>query len=166
MGNPTNLAFVPGLFAGLPSKMNFWQRLMNVVLFNEINFQFNYYSTKQKRYIDESFGAGYPSIYELSREFDLVFINSHYSLNGVKPMTHAIVEVGGLHINDDDDAQDNLIPVCIYIKQFFRNCKLFLQLLVIKKLLKNYFSYFFYGKNHFLAIGNYFYGENNFNQNN
>ncbi|XP_051166485.1 UDP-glucosyltransferase 2-like isoform X2 [Leptopilina boulardi] len=92
LGNPTNLAFVPCLFSSLPSKMNFWQRLMNVVLFNLVKYQFNYYADKQKRYIDESFGVGYPSIYELSTEFDLVFINSHYSLNGVKPMTPAIVE--------------------------------------------------------------------------
>ena len=110
LGNPQNPAFVPGVFSNFSSNMNFWERLLNVLMINFATYQFNYYVAEQKKYVDEYFGPGYPSIYEMSTEFALVFINSHYSLNGIKPITPGIVEVGGLHIQDN---QEELIPVCI-----------------------------------------------------
>ncbi|XP_033219242.1 UDP-glucuronosyltransferase 2B31-like [Belonocnema kinseyi] len=107
LGNPSNLAFSPGAFTSLPNKMNFWERLQNVIFVHIAKYQFNYYSGLQKKYVDEYFGPGYPSIYEMSTEFSLVFVNSHYSLNGIKPFTPGIVEVGGLHI---EDKKEVLIP--------------------------------------------------------
>ena len=110
LGNPSNLAFSPGAFTNLPNTMNFWERLQNVLIVNIAKYQFNYYSSFQKKYVDEFFGPGYPSIYEMSTEFALVLVNSHYSLNGIKPFTPGVVEIGGLHIKDSGE---ELIPVCI-----------------------------------------------------
>lgn len=107
LGNPSSISFVPGALTNNPAKMNFWQRLLNFLAVNVAKHQFNYYAAFQKKYVDKYFGPGYPSIYELSTEFDLVFTNSHYSLNGVRPMTPGIVEVGGLHIEDNGE---KLIP--------------------------------------------------------
>ena len=111
LGNPHNLAFSPGGFSDFPSKMNFWQRLQNVLLYNTIKYQFNYYVNQQKKYVDEYFGPGYPSIYELSTEFALVFTNSHYTLNGIKPFTPSVIEIGGVHIQDNEE---KLLPVGVY----------------------------------------------------
>ncbi|XP_033212495.1 uncharacterized protein LOC117170081 [Belonocnema kinseyi] len=84
-GKPSNLAFSPGAFTSLPNKLNFLERLQNVL---------------QKKYMDEYFGPGYLSIYEISTEFSLVFVNSHYSVNGIKPFIPGILEADCLHVED------------------------------------------------------------------
>ena len=111
-GNPANLATVPGLFSGFSSKMNFWERTINVLLHNFVKYQFNYHVSKQKQFVNEHFGPGYPSINELSTEMALLFTNAHFSLNGIKSLTPAIVEVGGLHI---DDSGEEMIPVSLML---------------------------------------------------
>lgn len=109
IGTPSNHAIVPGVFSGLSFKMNFWQRLKNTMMSHLIKNTFNYYAADQKTFVDKHFGPGYPSIYQLSKEFSLVLINSHFSLNGIQPLTPAVVEVGGIHIEDNES---KLEPVC------------------------------------------------------
>lgn len=111
LGNPTSSAFVPGGFTDFPSNMNFWQRLKNELLSKTVNYQFNSLASRQKKYVDENFGPGYPSIYDLSKEMALVFVNSHYSLNGIRPLTPGVVEIGGIHIQDNEE---KLSPVSAY----------------------------------------------------
>ena len=99
LGNPNNLAYVPTGFEITNPKQNFLNRLKNVLLYKTVTSQFNDIAALQKKYVDKYFGPGYPSIYELSKKMALVFVNSHYSLNGVKPLTPGVVEIGGLHID-------------------------------------------------------------------
>lgn len=110
LGNPESFAFIPGIFTGLSTgeKMNFYQRLLNTVMGNLIKHQFNYYSDGQNKYVDKYFGPGFPSIHQLTTEFALVFANSHFSLNGVRPFTPSVIEIGGIHIQDN---QEELSPV-------------------------------------------------------
>ncbi|XP_051165290.1 UDP-glucosyltransferase 2-like [Leptopilina boulardi] len=123
IGNPANQAIIPGAFSGLNFKMNFWQRLKNTLMSHIIKNGFNYYVSEQSKFVDQYFGPGYPGIYQLSKEFALLLVNSHYSINGIQPLTQAVVEVGGLHIEDsgiklDTDLQqwlDESTKGCIYI---------------------------------------------------
>lgn len=123
IGNPGNQAIIPGPFTGLNFKMNFWQRVKNTLMSHFIKNVFNYYTAQQSKYVDEHFGPGYPDIYQLSTELDLLLVNSHFSINGIQPLTPAVVEVGGLHIEDsgrklDPDLQqwlDESSSGCIYI---------------------------------------------------
>lgn len=41
-----------------------------------------------------------PYLGELAKSTSLMLVNTHYSLNGVRPNTPAVIEVGGLHIKD------------------------------------------------------------------
>ncbi|KAJ8680732.1 hypothetical protein QAD02_016519 [Eretmocerus hayati] len=49
----------------------------------------------------------YPTISHLERDIDLLPINAHHTLDGIRPYTPAIVPVAGLHIKDDNS---ELIP--------------------------------------------------------
>lgn len=100
LGNPTSLSFVPSFFSNLPVKMNFWERLQNVWAFRYQGYKMNSYMETQKKYVDEHFGLGYPSLVDLSKELSLVFVNSYHTFNGIRPMTAGVVEIGGLHIED------------------------------------------------------------------
>ncbi|XP_043467681.1 UDP-glucosyltransferase 2-like [Leptopilina heterotoma] len=105
LGNPDSFSFVPGGFTGLSlgGKMNFPQRLLNTLMGNLIKQQFHYYTADQEKFIDQYFGPGFPSIRNLSTQFSLVFVNSHYTLNGIRPLTPSIIEIGGVHIQDNEE---------------------------------------------------------------
>ena len=101
LGNPFNTAATPGTWTDFSFPMSFLERVQNTFLHYTINAQKNYYISDQNRQIEEFFGPGYPSASELPKDLDLLLINSHYSLDGILPLTPAIVPVGGLHIVDD-----------------------------------------------------------------
>lgn len=118
VGNPNSHSFIPGGMTGFSSEMNFWERLQNTFLSKMITIDFNHQVESQKRFIDKYIGAGYPSIYELAREMSLVLVNSHYSLNGVRPFTPGVVEIGGVHVQDNEE---KLLPVRL-IEKFLKFC--------------------------------------------
>lgn len=41
-----------------------------------------------------------PSVDELVANTSLLFVNTHYSLSGSKPQSPALIEVGGIHIQE------------------------------------------------------------------
>lgn len=51
-----------------------------------------------------------PYLGELAKTTSVMLVNTHYSLNGVRPNTPAVIEVGGLHIKN---ATKKLDPVTI-----------------------------------------------------
>ncbi|EFN81910.1 UDP-glucuronosyltransferase 2C1 [Harpegnathos saltator] len=101
MGNPTSSSFFPGIlveFAGLP---NFWQRLVNT-LENLIQPRiFNYYSSSQTDDMRKYLRQDMPDVREIEKDIALLFVNSHYSFHGTRPVIPSFVEIGGLHIEMD-----------------------------------------------------------------
>lgn len=41
-----------------------------------------------------------PYLGDLVKTTSVMLVNTHYSLNGVRPNTPAVIEVGGLHIRE------------------------------------------------------------------
>ncbi|KAL7299929.1 hypothetical protein TKK_0007249 [Trichogramma kaykai] len=102
LGNPFFTAISPGMgFTGL-HPMTFWQRLGNTLLHNLIVHSFNQEVRVQDKYVEKYFGQGYPNVVEMQKEIDLVLANTHHSLDGVRPLTPAIIPVAGVHISEDD----------------------------------------------------------------
>lgn len=102
VANPENLAFVPNNFLQYTERMNFWNRFYNVVHNIYSKLCFNYYTSSQSLLVKNYFGDDAPDIRELENNLALILTNSYFSLNGVKPKTPALIEVGGLHVQDDD----------------------------------------------------------------
>lgn len=48
----------------------------------------------------KQFGEKVPPISDLIKTTSLIFVNQHYSLSGSKPLSPAVVELGGIHISD------------------------------------------------------------------
>ena len=99
-GNPANPSFVPSFGLNYAGKMNFKQRLFNTITQFITNAIFKYKTASQNKFVEEYFGPDFPDVYELHKNVSLVLVNSHYSLNGVKPHTNAVIEIGGLHVQD------------------------------------------------------------------
>ncbi|XP_054012119.1 UDP-glycosyltransferase UGT5-like isoform X1 [Hylaeus anthracinus] len=101
IANPENLAYLPNNLFDYSSRMNFWQRTYNFVhnLYNKWNF--NHITQKQNEIIKKYLGPGIPDIRELERNVSMILANSHISTNGIRAMTPALIEVGGLHIQEE-----------------------------------------------------------------
>lgn len=51
-----------------------------------------------KKYV----GPNLPSVRQLESNISMILANSHIAFNGIRPITPALIEVGGLHIYDDN----------------------------------------------------------------
>jgi len=119
-GNPLNLAYIPSLFSMYTQRMNFTQRLTNVFLSNYISTQIHSQTNSQLEFVKKHFDIDVPHIKDLYRDVALYLVNTHHSLHGIRPMTTNVIEIGGLHINNDE----TLPPVCLnencsFFKSFF-----------------------------------------------
>lgn len=102
IANPENLAFVPNNLLDFKAALNYWDRMYNVLNTIYDKMAFNFWTSVQNDMIKKHFGSHIPGVRELERSLALIIANTHYSLNGVKPTTPALIEVGGLHVQDDE----------------------------------------------------------------
>lgn len=102
-GNPVNPSFVPSGLVNYSQKMNFWQRVVNTICTSFMKTIFNYNIQIQDKYVEKYFGSGYPTVYDLQKDVALILVNSHFIFNGIRPITPSIIEVGGMHIQDEGE---------------------------------------------------------------
>ncbi|EZA57756.1 hypothetical protein DMN91_002716 [Ooceraea biroi] len=102
-GNQANPAYIPSYFSTFEQRMNFRERLTNFLLTNMYTMQMSYYSDAQVQHVKTHFGMDVPSMDDLHSDIALYLVNSHHSLNEIRPMNPGIIEVSGLHLKDDDD---------------------------------------------------------------
>lgn len=50
--------------------------------------------------LKKKFGETIPSVTELSKHISMMFVNTHYSLSGPKPLPPTVVQIGGVHIQE------------------------------------------------------------------
>ncbi|XP_076634846.1 UDP-glucosyltransferase 2 isoform X4 [Colletes latitarsis] len=101
IANPENLAFAPNNLLSYPQHMSFWQRTHNLLhtLYNK--YYFNYATREQNEIMRKYLGPGLPDIRELENSVAMILTNSHMSMNGIKDRTPALIEVGGLHVQEE-----------------------------------------------------------------
>ncbi|XP_053998601.1 UDP-glucosyltransferase 2-like [Hylaeus anthracinus] len=101
-GNMFNPSFMPCLFSPYRPEMTFYERLMNTLLTNLVGMQLKYHIRIEDEYVKKHFNID-ESVMELHKDLAVILVNSHHSLNGVKPMTNGVIEIGGLHITEQGD---------------------------------------------------------------
>ncbi|XP_035737135.1 UDP-glucuronosyltransferase-like isoform X1 [Vespa mandarinia] len=101
IGNPENLGILPNNLLNFKTPMNFWQRTYNFLhtVFNKIYF--DHLTKYQDEQIRKYVGPNLPSVRQLEKNISMILVNSYFTLNGIRPLTQAHIEVGGLHIQDD-----------------------------------------------------------------
>ncbi|XP_013139240.1 PREDICTED: UDP-glucuronosyltransferase 2C1-like [Papilio polytes] len=100
LGNPEATSYVPAYMMSYGQQMSLWERMMNTlaVLWSKLLYQYKSQMPSQL-IADRLFGPG-PKLEELAKNYSLVLSNSHFSINEVRPLVPALVEVGGLHLDD------------------------------------------------------------------
>ncbi|XP_035737138.1 UDP-glucuronosyltransferase-like isoform X3 [Vespa mandarinia] len=113
IGNPENLAILPNNLLNFNNPMNFWQRTYNFLhtVFNKIYF--DHLTKYQDEQIRKYVGPNLPSVRQLEKNISMILVNSYFTLNGIRPLTQAHIEVGGLHIQDDGSELSPELQKCL-----------------------------------------------------
>ncbi|XP_026489750.1 UDP-glucosyltransferase 2-like [Vanessa tameamea] len=100
LGNPEGTSYIPAYMLGFGQSMNLWERFVNTiaVIYSKINYK-NKSQQPSQIIADRLFGPG-PKLETLAQNYSLVLANSHFSINEVRPLVPALIEVGGLHLDN------------------------------------------------------------------
>lgn len=105
-GNPDNPSYVPNNFLPFSDKMNFLQRVENLLLTVFQSVYFNYFVINTDKKVSmKYFGELGSTIDGDVRNDSLILVNTHYTVNLPRPLVPNVVEVGGIHLG-----QSNLLP--------------------------------------------------------
>lgn len=99
---PHNLAYVPHNLLFYTQNMNFWQRMYNFLDNLYLIWTFNKVTVKQTEIMRKYVKPDAPDIRDVERNMSIILVNSHISTNGIKNLNPALIEVGGLHVHDDE----------------------------------------------------------------
>lgn len=102
MANPLSYASRPGMFYDDAVLRTFWDRLRNVVTNFMMTREFFFYTRDQTEVMRKYLGQDVPDVRELERRVALSVVNTHYTFHGVRPSVPAVVEVAGIHIEEDE----------------------------------------------------------------
>ncbi|XP_034934683.1 UDP-glucuronosyltransferase 2B14-like [Chelonus insularis] len=109
IANLDNPSYVPHIFYGFSTNMNFIERMINTVswpfieLFYEVGFNW-----PTQPLVEEAFGPGVPPLSEIAKNTSMIFVNSHYSLHGAVPTLPSVIEVGGIHVTSVQPLTEDL----------------------------------------------------------
>ncbi|XP_026314878.1 UDP-glucuronosyltransferase 1-1-like [Hyposmocoma kahamanoa] len=108
LGNPEATSYVPAYMMGYGQRMNLWERFSNTIAVIWSKILYKYMSQIPSQAIaDRMFGPGL-KLETLAQNYSLVLSNSHFSINEVRPLVPALVEVGGLHLDESQKLQKDL----------------------------------------------------------
>ncbi|KAK9306718.1 hypothetical protein QLX08_002635 [Tetragonisca angustula] len=102
MGNPFNFAFFPGASLENVVLNTFFDRVWNLVLNYKDALTFYHYTSDQTDMMRKYLGWDLPDVRQLERNVTLALVNSHYSFHGIRSFAPAVIEVGGLHVQDEE----------------------------------------------------------------
>ncbi|KAK4885380.1 hypothetical protein RN001_001651 [Aquatica leii] len=106
--NPAPYSYIPNLFVNYPNHMSLMQRLNNAfwsIYFEVLDCFVN--EKIQKKLLQKHFPNA-PPLQDLINNVSLVFLNSHYSVEGARPYLPNMIEIGGFHVEEPEPLKTNL----------------------------------------------------------
>ncbi|XP_033228015.1 UDP-glucuronosyltransferase 2B31-like [Belonocnema kinseyi] len=103
VGSPSATAYYTDGLMRTFTVSTFWERLQNT-LHSQINkFRYFMYTEKaQTEAMRKYLSPDIPSVREIERTVALTLVNSYFNPFGIKPSTPGLIEIGGIHIEEDD----------------------------------------------------------------
>ncbi|XP_055701703.1 uncharacterized protein LOC129800979 [Phlebotomus papatasi] len=104
VGNPVSVASTPQAALGYRAPMTFTQRLQNFLVTGVEVLVTKYFQYLDRTYYESIFSKyNFPSFDETARNVSLVLVNHHFSQGHLRANVPALVEIGGIHIEDETD---------------------------------------------------------------
>ncbi|XP_033229037.1 UDP-glucuronosyltransferase-like [Belonocnema kinseyi] len=103
VGSPTASAIYADASLDRYTALTFWERLKNTVHSHINKYRYFIYTEKaQTEAMRKYLSPDIPSIREIERNVALTFVNSYHHPFGMKPSTPGLIEIGGIHIEEND----------------------------------------------------------------
>nr|ASX93998.1 UDP-glycosyltransferase UGT46D1 [Zygaena filipendulae] len=100
VGVADNPSYTPIPSTTFLDKMNFYERLENTFMKLFFKYWFRYeIQLKEQEIIEKHFGRRIPDLDDLARNTSLLILNCFRSWNGNRPLSSAIIEAGGMHLD-------------------------------------------------------------------
>ncbi|KOB69869.1 UDP-glycosyltransferase UGT46B1, partial [Operophtera brumata] len=101
LGAPDNPSYVPGMTLPFTDDMTFFERLQNTLIHIFYKWWFEIFIRwEEQRLLERRLGHTLPLLSEIAGNASVVLVNTHHTLNGVRVMPPAFVEVGGIHLHN------------------------------------------------------------------
>jgi glucuronosyltransferase len=108
VGLPDTPSYIPTESVRFSQKMDFWQRLENWIVVKGTKYLARLIDWNDNRLIRARFGDDIPDVAEIALKTSLILVNQHFSLSGPRPLTPGVIEVGGVHINKDNNLPEDM----------------------------------------------------------
>lgn len=99
---------IPSEFVGFSENMNFYERSFNWATTRIIKILSKLMVMSDDELIRKKFGDGIPSVAEIAKNTSLILVNQHYSYSLPKQLPPSVIEVGGVHIKDEQPLPNDL----------------------------------------------------------
>uniref|UniRef100_A0A2A4IU38 UDP-glycosyltransferase n=1 Tax=Heliothis virescens TaxID=7102 RepID=A0A2A4IU38_HELVI len=101
IGLTDNPSFVPTITSQTSLISSFLERLENSAMYVYFKLWFRYaVQVKERAIIEKRFQRRIPDLDVLAKNISMMLVNTHHSLNGVRPLLPGVVEVGGMHLKN------------------------------------------------------------------
>ncbi|XP_015838653.2 UDP-glycosyltransferase UGT5-like [Tribolium castaneum] len=97
-GNPAPPSYIPNPSMPLSSKMNFWERQLNTLMYIYVHFLHNFYAFPGQKLLYEKYFNASTNFYDVLYRPSLVLLNSHPVTNQPVPYVPNMIDIGGFHI--------------------------------------------------------------------
>ncbi|CAH1375675.1 unnamed protein product [Tenebrio molitor] len=98
VGNPAPPSYVPALLLSYSSKMTFYERSVNSLMYIFTEFINNFYVLPKHRQLVRKYLPNGPDLNEILYNASVVFVNSHHSTNDPVPYVPNMIDIGGFHV--------------------------------------------------------------------
>ncbi|XKL68000.1 hypothetical protein PGB90_003491 [Kerria lacca] len=100
IGNPNNPSYIPLMTSPYSTKMEFWQRVSNIIqyIIHNIGYYF-YFNNYMEEISQKYFNMELPSQNTLHEKVALIFYNNHFSFIS-RPLVPNAIDIAGIHINE------------------------------------------------------------------
>ncbi|XP_065219010.1 UDP-glycosyltransferase UGT5-like isoform X13 [Planococcus citri] len=108
MGNPDNPAYVPNLLSGYLTKMTFFQRVGNTLVYSLSLLMHKYYTSRYDNITIHKYLKSAPRVEDLVRNTSLLFVSTNSAINAPIPLVPGVVDIGGIHIKPAKVVPENI----------------------------------------------------------
>lgn len=124
-GNPSNPTFFNDAFSPYFGDLDFWQRLEVTVKNIRDRYQYYFHDVpKYDAFAKRMFGSDTRSVSEIHSDADMMFINGHPILSGIRPVVPGIVYLDSMHLKQPKPLPEVCynIFLCVILFYFEKIC--------------------------------------------
>lgn len=100
VGNPNNPSYISTVLTKATNNLNFFQRITNTLNYIfHLKILWNVFSDwPTEKFLKETYGSKTPHVNDIVYNTSMVFVNTHFTLDGPRPLVPNMVEIGGIHV--------------------------------------------------------------------